>query len=133
MAVKARIEAIAHATEDPGFVASMFEVVGVDASAFSANSTTGHFGSEITVLEAELSGRGALALAAGLAKEAPRGQLLEAAGRVSGSTLLIRLDKQQLASGRVRIDGGGGVRVRITAPVYKGDARAVFAGILGLD
>ncbi|RNJ77358.1 MAG: hypothetical protein D9C04_00905 [Nitrosopumilus sp. B06] len=130
-----RIDVIIHATESASKMAESFGILGLDAGIFELRQTTGHFGNQITILETELGKTDARDFVRKMAQMLPRDEALQAAaeGGIEGSTLYLRLDKQRLAEGAVRLASQDTVRVRITVPIYTGSAREIFEEIFRLD
>jgi RNA binding exosome subunit len=97
----------------------------------------GHYGNTITTVSASLRKGEASGTLDRLREALPHSDLdyirETLPSRTDGSTLYLRLDKQEMVSGRVRLSDSGTVRVRVTAPAYGGRPEETLARLLGLD
>ena len=132
------VDAIMHATEDHSIViGSLRDALGLDPDALDITTTDGHYHNPISKVSGRLRGRDArmfLDRFCGLLPPEQAGELSRTLpSRIDGSTLYIRVGKQELIAGRVIIKDADAVRIRITVPVYNGGAEDAFRNLLGLD
>ena len=138
MSLHIRADVIVHATEDRSKVAgSLADLLGIQPGALESRNGEGHYRNTITTLSATLrkaEAHGALDRLRDALSGADLDHILDTLeSRIDGSTLYMRLDKQEMVSGRIRLNDAGIVRLRITAPVYGGRAGDAFARLLGRD
>lgn len=133
MALLVRISVIVHATEDPARMAESLSILGVDSDLLEVTQSRGHYHNIITTMSASLRQDKAHHALNILSTMLPDEDILHISetlsSRTDRSVLYIRLDKQELASGRVRLDDSGSVKIRITAPPHDKDGLRY----LGLD
>ncbi len=132
------IDTIIHATEDRSkVVGSLRDALGLDPDALDITAADGHYHNPISKVSGRLRGRDArmfLDRLCGLLPSEQAGELSRTLpSRIDGSTLYIRVGKQELVTGRVLIKEADAVRIRITVPVYSGRAEDAFRNLLGLD
>ncbi len=122
MAVQASIEIILHATEDvPKFYKAVKDIFDFDDENISETRTTGHYGNEIRILHMSAKKHKAEKIIHAISKglhDSVNDIPGEIAQRLSDSGLYIRLDKQEFVQGKITLQDGGSVRVRIYTPVY---------------
>ena len=138
MSLHIRADVIVHATEDRSRIAgSLADLLGIRPEALESRNSEGHYRNAITTLGATLRKAGArntLERLRGALQGADLDRIFDTLeARTDGSTLYVRLDKQEMVSGRIRLNDAGTVRVRITVPVYGGQTRDAFARLLGRD
>ena len=138
MSLHIRADVIVHATEDRSKIAgSLVDLLGVQPEALESRSGEGHYRNAITTLSATLrkaEARGALERLRGALSGADLDRIMDTLeSRTDGSTLYMRLDKQEMVSGRIRLNDSGTVRFRITVPAYGGRTGDAFAQLLGRD
>ncbi len=133
MAVHAFIDIILHATEDvTRFYAALETLFGFDEKEISKTLTVGHYGNEITILHIDAKKHKADKIIHVVTKAMRNfGNLDEQiTERLSESGLYIRLDKQEFVQGRVMLQDGGAVRMRIYTPVYvKKNAKSEYIAL----
>lgn len=119
--VKVTVSVISHATERQEAIVGAIETLGIESESTKRTNTSGHFGNPIVMLEAHLSGRKAkdalksLGAALKWDKSDARNEITEC---ISDSTLYVRLDKQELVSGKIVRSTEGAVRVRVSVPLF---------------
>ena len=121
MVVQATVEIILHATEDvPKFYTVIETLFGFDEKEISKTLTTGHYGNEITVLHMSAKKHKADKIIHAISKGLlDLGDLAsQITERLSDSGLYVRLNKQEFVQGRIALQDGGAVKVRIYTPVY---------------
>ena len=123
------VDLIVHATENVDALARVLaEKLAIDPKRIRRTKTAGHFGNPIVMLRAELAGAEAGAVISVLRAELGWGggeeSVSEIAEHVHDGVLYVRLDKQDLAGGRIVRSPGGAVRVRIAEPAYAGGRAA---------
>ncbi|MCE2508171.1 MAG: hypothetical protein J4G04_02555 [Nitrosopumilaceae archaeon] len=138
MAPQVRVNVIAHATEDEArIVRSLAEGLCIRPDSLDTRRSEGHYGNTITTISASLRKREARDVLKRLRETLPGADLDHIRetlpSRMGDSTLYVRLDKQEMVAGRVRLSDSGAVRIRITAPSYDGHPEDVHARLLGLD
>lgn len=138
MSLHIRVDVIAHATEDRSRIAgSLAGLLGIRSGDLESRSSEGHYRNAITTLGATLrkaEARSALERLRGSLRRADLDRIRDTLEtRTDGSTLYMRLDKQDMVSGRIRLNDAGTVRIRITVPVYDGRAGDAFLRLLGRD
>ena len=136
MSLQVRVDVIVHATEDLSrIVGSLAGHLGIQADMLESRNSEGHYHNTITTLTAILRKAGARSTVKRLRDALPGADLDLIAdtlpARTDGSTLYVRLDKQEMVAGRIRLNDSGTVRIRITAPTYGGRTGDAFLKILG--
>lgn len=133
------VDVIVHATEDVDkFYASFQEIFYIPPESFSVQNLAGHFENPITILHAQLAKRRAGDFVGRLTGGLSREHLDRVAGGldelVSSAGLHIRLDKQEFVQGRLALEDGGAIKVRIYTPVYdKRQTVPTYLALLGVD
>ena len=117
------IEIIAHATEDEKKILDSFcELLDVDKKEFSRQQLTGHFDNPITLLGAKITKNGAKNFVKRLVSKMPEYELDELIddieNRIQGSTLHVRLAKQDLIKGDINLQEKDVVKLKIFTPSY---------------
>ncbi|MBI1657250.1 MAG: hypothetical protein IS632_00515 [Thaumarchaeota archaeon] len=138
MIPQVRVDIIAHATEDEArIVHSLVEVLRIRPDSLDTRRSEGHYGNTIITTSAFLrkgEARDVLERLRETLSDADLDHIRETLpSRTDGSTLYVRLDKQEMVSGHVKLSDSGAVRIRITVPAYAGRPEEVFAHLLGLD
>lgn len=138
MTLNVRIDAIAHATEHkPRIITSLATGLDIDSNLIHELRSEGHYGNAITTVSASLRGKMARKSLERLRTTLPISDMDHIREtlptRIGDSTLYLRLDKQEMVGGHIKLNDSGSVRIRITAPVYDGRVMASFTRILGLD
>ena len=136
-AISVYIDTIMHATEDHARILESFrDTLGLEPDAFDTAEIEGHFHNPIVTATTRLRKRGAREFLERFRGAISPGQAAELSGtlpsRISGSTLYIRVGKQDLVSGRVSVKDDDAVRVRIAMPVYNGQTEAAFRDLMHL-
>lgn len=138
MALQVRVDVIAHATEDEArIVSSLSEGLRIPHDSLDIRRSEGHYGNTITTVSASLRKGEARDVLERLRETLPGADLDHIRetlpSRTDGSTLYVRLDKQEMVAGHLKLSDSGAVRIRITAPSYGGRPGDVLARLLGLD
>ena len=118
------IEIISHATEDPNkIVESFFELFEIPEEEFSKNELTGHFENPITVLNAKISKKKGKDFFQKLISKIPKDQIEEfiddIENRIQDSTLHMRVSKQDMIMGIIRLQEKDVVKLKIFTPIYR--------------
>lgn len=138
MAPQVRVDVIAHATEDEArIVSSLSEGLRIPHDLLEIRRSEGHYGNTITTVSASLRKGEARDVLKRLRETLPGADLDHIRetlpSRTDGSTLYVRLGKQEMVAGHLKLSDSGAVRIRITAPSYDGRPGDVLARLLGLD
>jgi len=117
------IQVIVHATEDIQKIFGAFkDVFDVDKEEFSANTVEGHFENPITILSSKLKKKKSQGFVKSLISKIPKDELEsiieDLQNRCDGSALHLRISKQSLVRGHVRLGDTDPVKLRIYTPVY---------------
>lgn len=117
------IQVIVHATEDIQKIFRAFkQVFDVDKEEFSENTVEGHFENPITILSSKLKKKNSQGFVKALVSKIPKDELEliieDLQNRCDGSTLHLRISKQSLVRGLVRLGDTDPVKLRIYTPVY---------------
>ncbi len=118
------IEIISHATEDPNkIVESFFELFEIPKEEFSKKELTGHFENPITVLNAKISKKKAKDFFQKLISKIPKDEIEEfiddIENRIQDSTLHMRVSKQDMIMGIIRLQEKDVVKLKIFTPIYR--------------
>ena len=118
------IEIISHETEDSNkIVESFFELFEIPEKEFSKKELTGHFENPITVLNAKISKKKAKDFFQKLISKIPKDQIEEfiddIENRIQNSTLHIRVSKQEMIKGSLKLQEKDAVKIKILTPIYK--------------
>jgi hypothetical protein len=117
------IQVIVHATEDLNKILGAFkDVFGVDAEDFSTQNLHGHFENPITLLLCKLKKKKAKNFVKTLVSAIPKEELglivEDLQNRLDESALHLRLSKQSLVLGKIRLGDSDPVKLKIYTPVY---------------
>jgi hypothetical protein len=117
------IQVIIHATEDAQKIFDVFkEIFGVEKEEFSSQTVQGHFENPITMLGCKLKKKSAKNFVKELVLRIPKEELglvvEDLENRCDGSSLHIRISKQSLVKGLVRLGETDPVKLRIYTPIY---------------
>jgi len=118
------IEIISHATEDPNkIVESFFELFEIPKEEFSKKELTGHFENPIIVLNAKISKKKGKDFFQKLISKIPKDEIDEfiddIENRIQDSTLHMRISKQDMIMGIIRLQEKDVVKLRIFTPIYR--------------
>ncbi len=118
------IEIISHATEDPNkIVESFFELFEIPKEEFSKKELTGHFENPITVLNAKISKKKGKDFFQKLISKIPKDEIEEfiddIENRIQDSTLHMRVSKQDMIMGIIRLQEKDVVKLKIFTPIYR--------------
>ena len=118
------IEIISHATEDPDkIVESFFELFEIPKEEFSKKELTGHFENPITVLNAKISKKMGKDFFQKLISKIPKDEIEEfiddIENRIQDSTLHMRVSKQDMIMGIIRLQEKDVVKLKIFTPIYR--------------
>ena len=118
------IEIISHATEDPNkIVESFFELFEIPKEEFSKKELTGHFENPITVLNAKISKKMGKDFFQKLISKIPKDEIEEfiddIENRIQDSTLHMRVSKQDMIMGIIRLQEKDVVKLKIFTPIYR--------------
>ena len=118
------IEIISHATEDPDkIVESFFELFEIPKEEFSKKELTGHFENPITVLNAKISKKRGKDFFQKLISKIPKDEIDEfiddIENRIQDSTLHMRVSKQDMIMGIIRLQEKDVVKLKIFTPIYR--------------
>ena len=122
--IETTIEIISHATEDPNkIVESFFELFEIPKEEFSKKELTGHFENPITVLNAKISKKKGKDFFQKLISKIPKDQIEEfiddIENRIQDSTLHMRVSKQDMIMGIIRLQEKDVVKLKIFTPIYR--------------
>jgi hypothetical protein len=122
--IETTIEIISHATEDPNkIVESFFELFEIPKEEFSKKELTGHFENPITVLNAKISKKKGKDFFQKLISKIPKDEIEEfiddIENRIQDSTLHMRVSKQDMIMGIIRLQEKDVVKLKIFTPIYR--------------
>ena len=117
------VEIIVHATEDlKKILKTMEEFFYVKESEFSKTQLSGHFENPITMLNTKITKKNAQNFIEILISKMPQGELEEIMNdlenRIQNSTLHLRLGKQDLIRGSIKLRQKDAIKLKIFTPVY---------------
>lgn len=132
-----QIDVILHATEDVDRVlGAISDVLRVDANKFAITKAEGHYHNPILRALATLRGKRAgdvvRQIRNRLSDEDTEYLSSSLTSSISGSTLYIRLSKQDMIHGDIVLQDSDAVRLRITIPVYNSNQEMVFRTALDI-
>ena len=143
--VKAPIQSLeasylVHATEDPEKIGGAVARLLALTSEAEAETLEGHYGNQIIRARFRLTGDEASKAFEALVAEMPGDLRNEIVANVGAfidehSALFVRLDKQQLVSGKVASGSGDSVRVKVKPRAFlmKGSGAQFYRNLLGLS
>ena len=117
-------EVIIHATEDrKKILDSIFDLFEIKEEEFTEERLEGHFGNPITILKTKISKKRAEELVHKLVSKISKVQMNEFFDNMNmhfeGSTLFLRISKQDVVRKTINIQQNDAIRIRISIPVYK--------------
>ena len=117
-------EVIIHATEDrKKILDSIFDLFEIKEEEFTEERLEGHFGNPITILKTKISKKRAEELVHKLVSKISKVQMNEFFDNMNmhfeGSTLFLRISKQDVVRKTINIQQNDAIRIRISMPVYK--------------
>ena len=133
--IEISIDVILHATEDVAKILESFEnVLNLKEDDFALEQMQGHYENPITMLKARVAKRHAQNLMDRMLEVLPAEQVdelvCEIGQRVEDSKFHMRLDKQELIRGNLRVSKKDTVKLRIHTPIYnKKDTVKIFTEI----
>jgi RNA binding exosome subunit len=128
---------LVHATEDAGKISKAVESVLGPIGEPVSEGMEGHFGNPIVRVTYHLTGEDAERAFSVLASNLSPSLRQQLKGEMGDhldehSAFYVRLDKQRLVDGTIRLTGGDPVRIRVKPRLHlvKGGAASMFAGLL---
>jgi hypothetical protein len=117
------IQVIVHATEDLQKILDSFKkVFDVDEEDFSMQNLQGHFENPIILLSCKLKKKKASSFVKTLVSAIPKDELeiivADLQDRLDDSALHLRISKQSLVLGKIKLGNADPVKLRIYTPVY---------------
>jgi len=129
------IDIIVHATEDITKIFQSFsEFLDIKKDEFTINETTGHFDNPITILNVKIIKKQAQNFIKKLLELLPNEQIDELVEEIEERTVdsrfHMRLDKQELINGKLRVREKDTIKIKIHTPIYnKKDTVKIFTEI----
>jgi RNA-binding protein len=129
------IDVIVHATEDITKIFQSFsEFLNIKEDEFTINETTGHFDNPITILNVKIIKKQAQNFINKLLELLPNEQINELVEEIEERTVdsrfHMRLDKQELINGKLRVKEKDTIKIKIHTPIYnKKDTVKIFTEI----
>ncbi len=129
------IDVIVHATEDITKIFQSFsEFLDIKEDEFTINETTGHFDNPITILNVKIIKKQAQNFIKKLLELLPNEQIDELVEEIEERTVdsrfHMRLDKQELINGKLRVKEKDTIKIKIHTPIYnKKDTVKIFTEI----
>jgi len=133
--IEVTIDVIVHATEDITKIFESFdEILGLKEEEFSITETTGHFENPITLLNITITKKQAQNLVEKLVEKLSKIEIDELVDeieeRVIDSRFHMRLDKQELVNGKIKVSEKDTIKLKIHTPIYnKKDTVKIFSDI----
>ena len=130
------IDVIVHATEDISKIFQSFEdVLELKEEDFTIHETVGHFENPIIILNAKIQKKQAQNFVKKLFKSLSVEQISELIQEIEERTVdsrfHMRIDKQELIKGNIRVSEKDTIKIKIHTPVYnKKDTVKLFTEIL---
>ena len=130
------IDMIVHATEDVSKIFESFnEILGLEEEQFSISETTGHYENPITLLNLTITKKQAQDFVKKLVGKLPKIQIDELVDEVEERTIdsrfHMRLDKQELVKGNLKVSEKDTIKLKIHTPIYnKKDTIKIFSNVL---
>ena len=134
--IEVTIDVIVHATEDISKIFQSFEdVLELKEEDFTIHETVGHFENPIIILNAKIQKKQAQNFVKKLFKSLSVEQISELIQEIEERTVdsrfHMRLDKQELIKGNLRVSEKDTIKIKIHTPVYnKKDTVKLFTEIL---
>ncbi|MGH1520985.1 MAG: RNA-binding domain-containing protein [Nitrosopumilus sp.] len=121
--IEIEVELIVHATEDVTKILQSFEeILNIKEDEFTVKETTGHYENPIKILKAKIVKKQAQelmkVLASTLSSDQVNKLIEEIEERTIDSRLHMRLDKQDLINGNLKITEKEPIKFKIYTPVY---------------
>jgi RNA binding exosome subunit len=133
--IEVTIDIIVHATEDLSKIFQSFEeLLDLKEEEFTINETTGHFDNPITILNVKIVKKQAQSFVKKLLELLPNEQINELIEEIEERTVdsrfHMRLDKQELIKGKLKIREKDTIKLKIHTPIYnKKDTIKTFTEI----
>ena len=133
--IEVTIDVIVHATEDVSKIFQSFEeLLDLKEEEFTVNETTGHFENPITTLNVKIVKKQAQNFMKKLLELLPNAQINELIEEIEERTVdsrfHMRLDKQELIKGNLKVKEKDTVKIKIHTPIYnKKDTIKTFTEI----
>ena len=130
------IDVIVHATEDVSKIFESFnEILGLEEEQFSISETTGHYENPITLLNLTITKKQAQDFVKKLVGKLPKIQIDELVDEIEERTIdsrfHMRLDKQELVKGNLKVSEKDTIKLKIHTPIYnKKDTVKIFSNVL---
>ncbi len=130
------IDVIVHATEDVSKIFESFdETLGLKEEEFSVSETTGHYENPITLLNTTITKKQAQNFVKKLVEKLPQVQINELVDEIEERTIdsrfHMRLDKQELVNGNLKVSEKDTIKLKIHTPIYnKKDTVKIFSDVL---
>ena len=130
------IDVIVHATEDVSKIFESFnEILGLEEEQFSISETTGHYENPITLLNLTITKKQAQDFVKKLVGKLPKIQIDELIDEIEERTIdsrfHMRLDKQELVKGNLKVSEKDTIKLKIHTPIYnKKDTVKIFSNVL---
>ena len=130
------IDVIVHATEDISKIFESFnEILGLEEEQFSISETTGHYENPITLLNLTITKKQAQDFVKKLVGKLPKIQIDELIDEIEERTIdsrfHMRLDKQELVKGNLKVSEKDTIKLKIHTPIYnKKDTVKIFSNVL---
>jgi len=134
--IEVTIDVIVHATEDIAKIFESFnETLGLEEEQFSITETTGHFENPIILLNIKIIKKQAQNFVKKLVEKLSKVEIDELVDeieeRVIDSRFHMRLDKQELVNGKIKVSEKDTIKLKIHTPIYnKKDTIKIFSDIL---
>lgn len=132
--IEITINVIVHATEDILKIFQSFEVLDIKKEEFTMNETIGHYENPIVILNAKIVKKQAQNFIRKLNELLPTEQvnklIEEIEERTVDSRFHMRIDKQELMNGNLRVKDNDTIQIKIHTPIYnKKDTVKIFTEI----
>jgi RNA binding exosome subunit len=129
------IDVIVHATEDIAKIFESFdEILELKEEQFSISETTGHYENPITLLNTTITKKQAQNFVKKLVGKLSKVQINELLDEIEERTIdsrfHMRLDKQELVNGNLKVSEKDTIKLKIHTPIYnKKDTVKIFSEI----
>ena len=133
--IEVTIDVIVHATEDITKIFESFnETLGLEEEQFSITETTGHFENPISLLNIKITKKQAQNFVKKLVEKLSKSEIDELVDEIEERTIdsrfHMRLDKQELVKGNIRVSEKDTIKLKIHTPIYnKKDTVKIFSDI----